>query len=99
LRSHPGGGVEGTEQSSLKITANASECAGAVIYTVIVPTLVDQAREPDLKPVIEATRGLAKSLDAARKLIFVYESSYSGFDEGMCGLLIEQECGLRRGRD
>jgi UDP-N-acetyl-D-glucosamine/UDP-N-acetyl-D-galactosamine dehydrogenase len=86
--------------SSLKLTSRASDCAGADIYIVTVPTPVDERNEPDLRPVIGATRSLAALLDPAKKPIIVYESTvYPGVTEDICGPLIEEVSGLRRGRD
>jgi UDP-N-acetyl-D-galactosamine dehydrogenase len=86
--------------SPLKISADAAECKGADIYIVTVPTPVDEARQPDLRPVIGATKAVAKLLDPARKPIIVYESTvYPGVTDEICGPLIEQDSGLVRGRD
>ena len=49
---------------------------------------------------LSATRSLATLLDPARKPIIVYESTvYPGVTEEVCGPLIEEVSGLRRGRD
>jgi UDP-N-acetyl-D-galactosamine dehydrogenase len=86
--------------SSLRLTGDPSECAGADVYIVTVPTPVDDRNQPDLGPVIGATRALAGLLDGARKPIIVYESTvYPGVTDEICGPLIEQVSGLRRGRD
>ncbi|TFI57199.1 nucleotide sugar dehydrogenase [Sphingomonas parva] len=86
--------------SPLKLTSEPAECAGADIYIVTVPTPVDDSNQPDLGPVIGATKTLAKLLDAGRSPIVVYESTvYPGVTDEICGPLIEQESGLVRGRD
>jgi len=86
--------------SPLKLTSRAADAAGADIYIVTVPTPVDGDNSPDLGPVISATRSLATLLDPARKPIIVYESTvYPGVTEDICGPLIEEVSGLRRGRD
>ncbi len=86
--------------SPLQLTSDAADCAGADIYIVTVPTPVDEANQPDLRPVIGATRSLAALLDGARQPIIVYESTvYPGVTEDICGPLIEEVSGLRRGRD
>src|SRR4051794_32674529 len=41
--------------SSLATTSDPSECAGADVYIVTVPTPVDQANRPDLGAVMAAT--------------------------------------------
>jgi UDP-N-acetyl-D-glucosamine/UDP-N-acetyl-D-galactosamine dehydrogenase len=86
--------------SSLRLTSAAADCAGADIYVVTVPTPVDSDCNPDLGPVIGATKALAPLLEAQHKPIVVYESTvYPGVTEDICGPLIEQVSGLRRGAD
>jgi UDP-N-acetyl-D-galactosamine dehydrogenase len=87
-------------RSNLRITSEADECHGGDIYIVTVPTPVDEAKQPDLRPVIGATKAVAKLLDPQRKPIIVYESTvYPGVTDEICGPLIEQESGLSRGSD
>jgi UDP-N-acetyl-D-galactosamine dehydrogenase len=86
--------------SSLVLTSTPSDCAGKDVYIVTVPTPVDDANQPDLGPVISATKSLAALLDGARKPIIVYESTvYPGVTDDICGPLIEQVSGLKRGED
>jgi UDP-N-acetyl-D-glucosamine/UDP-N-acetyl-D-galactosamine dehydrogenase len=87
-------------ESALKPTADQSECAGADVYIVTVPTPVDQAKQPDLAPVIAATRMLAGLIDANRRPTIIYESTvYPGVTEELCGPEIQRVSGLQRGRD
>jgi UDP-N-acetyl-D-galactosamine dehydrogenase len=87
-------------ESALRLTSDAADCAGADIFIVTVPTPVDGDNRPDLGPVIGATRAVAALLDPARRPIIVYESTvYPGVTEEICGPLIEQVSGLKRGRD
>ncbi|HYJ81665.1 MAG TPA: nucleotide sugar dehydrogenase [Allosphingosinicella sp.] len=93
-------GSETLAASPLRLTSRAAEAAGADVYIVTVPTPVDSANSPDLGPVISATRSVATLLDPARKPIVVYESTvYPGVTEELCGPLIEEVSGLRRGLD
>jgi UDP-N-acetyl-D-galactosamine dehydrogenase len=86
--------------SSLDITSEAEDCRAGDIYIVTVPTPVDEAKQPDLRPVIGATKAVAKLLDPAKKPIVVYESTvYPGVTDEICGPLLEQESGLTRGTD
>ena len=86
--------------STLALSADPADCAGADVYIVTVPTPVDSANKPDLGPVIGATRSVAALLDPARKPVIVYESTvYPGVTEEICGPLIEEISGLVRGRD
>jgi UDP-N-acetyl-D-galactosamine dehydrogenase len=86
--------------SSLKLSHDASDCAGADVFIVTVPTPVDQDNCPDLRPVLSATEAVAKMLDPARKPIIVYESTvYPGVTDDICGPLLERVSGLKRSVD
>ncbi len=86
--------------TSLEMTDDPSDCRGADIYIVTVPTPVDAENRPDLRPVISATESLARLIDGAKAPIIVYESTvYPGVTEDICGPLIEQISGLKRGQD
>ena len=87
-------------ESALRYSSDVEDARGADIYIVTVPTPVDQANQPDLRPVLGATRALAGVLDAAKKPIIVYESTvYPGVTEDICGPEIERLSGLTRGTD
>ena len=86
--------------SALKLTADPSDCAGADVYVVTVPTPVDQANRPDLTAVMAATRMLGGLIDPERRPTIIYESTvYPGVTEELCGPEIERTAGLKRGRD
>ena len=86
--------------SALEITSEPADCAGAGVYIVTVPTPVDADNRPDLKPIASATRAVAALLDPANRPLIVYESTvYPGVTEEICGPLIEQVSGLKRGED
>lgn len=88
------------EASTLSLTADPAQCAGADVYIVTVPTPVDESKRPDLRPVEAATRTVAALIDPSRKPVIVYESTvYPGVTDDLCGPLIEQVSGLKRGRD
>jgi UDP-N-acetyl-D-glucosamine/UDP-N-acetyl-D-galactosamine dehydrogenase len=91
---------ESLATSTLKLSSRPSECQGADIYIVTVPTPVDGENRPDLGPVIGATKSVAALIDAGRRPVVVYESTvYPGVTEEICGPLIEEVSGLKRGRD
>jgi UDP-N-acetyl-D-galactosamine dehydrogenase len=91
---------EALAASRLALTSRTEDCRGADVYIVTVPTPVDADNCPDLGPVLGATRALAGLLDPARRPIIVYESTvYPGVTEEVCGPLIEEVTGLRRGTD
>ena len=96
-------GEVGPEQlgaSRLALTADPDRCAGADIYIVTVPTPIDDARRPDLAPLMAASRAIAGWIDPTRRPTVVFESTvYPGVTENQCGPEIERIGGLLRGRD
>ena len=85
--------------SSLNIVDSADACPAVDAYIVTVPTPIDDAKQPDLRPVVSATKSVASMINPARRPVIVYESTvYPGVTEDLCGPLLEQ-AGLKRGRD
>lgn len=65
---------------------------------VTVPTPIDDAKRPDLTPVIKATETVGRNLK--RGAIVVYESTvYPGVTEDICVPILERESGLKAGQD
>jgi UDP-N-acetyl-D-glucosamine/UDP-N-acetyl-D-galactosamine dehydrogenase len=88
------------EASSLTITSALRDCRGAAIYIVTVPTPIDENNEPDLRPLISASKSVGSLLEEGRNQIVVYESTvYPGVTEDVCGPLLEKASGLVSGRD
>jgi UDP-N-acetyl-D-galactosamine dehydrogenase len=92
--------VERLAASTLAYATDIAEAAGSAIFIVTVPTPVDQANQPDLRPVVSATRAIAGVLPQSPGAIVVYESTvYPGVTEEVCGPELERLTGLKRGRD
>jgi UDP-N-acetyl-D-glucosamine/UDP-N-acetyl-D-galactosamine dehydrogenase len=86
--------------SSIKLTANAADCPAADVYIVTVPTPIDDKNQPDLGPVIGASKMVAGMIDPARKPVIIYESTvYPGVTEDICGPLLAEVSGHVHGRD
>ena len=86
--------------SSLTLTDEPADCAGADIYIVTVPTPIDAENAPDLGPLIAASRAIAGWIDPATRPTVVFESTvYPGVTEDVCGPEIERCGGWVRGRD
>jgi UDP-N-acetyl-D-galactosamine dehydrogenase len=86
--------------TSIKLTADPTDCAGADVYIVTVPTPVDSSNRPDLSAVLSATRMIAGLIDPAKRPTIVYESTvYPGVTEEVCGPELERAGKLARGRD
>ena len=91
---------ERLDASSLTLTADPADCAGADIYIVTVPTPIDAGNQPDLRPLISASRAIGGWIDSARRPTIVFESTvYPGVTEDICGPEIERAGGWQRGRD
>ena len=74
-------------------TCDASELKKADFHIIAVPTPVNNAKQPDLSPVINASRTVGKQLKKGD--IVVYESTvYPGATEEECIPVLEQESGL-----
>ena len=96
----PTGSVDNAElsASSLLVTSSEEDLSGAQFHIVAVPTPVDSAHRPDLTPVIRASETVGRVLQ--KGAIICYESTvYPGVTEDICGPILEQISGLRRGKD
>ena len=86
--------------STLRVTADGSDCRGADIYIITVPTPVDSRNRPDLAAILGASRFVAEAIDPAKRPTIIFESTvYPGVTEDICGKEIERSGGLVRGRD
>ncbi len=79
-------------------TSDPSHLAEADFHIVAVPTPIDEARFPDLSPLLSASRTLAPHLK--KNDIVVYESTvYPGATREDCLPLLEEGSGLKGGVD
>lgn len=84
--------------STVSFTADAAALREAAVVIVAVPTPIDPHRNPDLQPVIGATRTVGQQLMAGQ--VVVYESTvYPGLTEEVCVPILEKESGLKLGDD
>ena len=82
----------------LELTSDPAALRRASVIIVAVPTPVDKAKRPDLSCLIDASRLVAQNL--SRGTTVVYESTvFPGCTEEICLPVIEQESGLKAGRD
>jgi UDP-N-acetyl-D-galactosamine dehydrogenase len=78
----------------LLFSANAQDLQQAQIFIVTVPTPVDSANRPDMKPLVKASETIGKVLKAGD--IVIYESTvYPGATEEVCVPLLEHFSGLK----
>jgi len=84
--------------AGLRLTADPVDLADADFHIVAVPTPIDDAKLPDLRPLLSASRSVGRQLK--RGDIVVYESTvYPGATERECVPVLEAESGLTFGRD
>ena len=82
------------ENCSIKFTSDLTVLKEASFFIIAVPTPIDDANLPDLKPLLAATRTISKALKKGDYV--VYESTvYPGCTEEDCIPILEEESGLR----
>ena len=86
------------QESTVEFTTDATKLSSCDVVIVAVPTPIDKNRQPDLTPMISASKTVASNLK--RGAIVVFESTvYPGVTEEICGPVIEEVSGLQRGKD
>ncbi len=82
------------EAKHLRYTSAIDDLRNAQIYIVTVPTPVDTANRPDVRPLVRASETLGKVLK--KDDIVIYESTvYPGATEEVCVPVLEQHSGLK----
>jgi len=82
----------------LRFTSYEEELQKAQIFIVTVPTPVDRANRPDMRPLIKSSETIGKALKIGD--IVIYESTvYPGATEEVCVPVLEQFSGLKFNRD
>ncbi|SCC79424.1 nucleotide sugar dehydrogenase [Saliniramus fredricksonii] len=86
------------EASTIRFTGDADDLARADFHIVTVPTPITPGKQPDLTPLMAASRTVGKILKKGD--IVVYESTvYPGATEEDCIPVLEKESGLAADRD
>ncbi len=89
---------EALTSNNLVFTSQAPDLASADFHIVTVPTPITENHQPDLTPLISASRTIGKYLKKGD--IVVYESTvYPGGTEEVCVPILETESGLIFGSD
>ncbi|MGZ9721700.1 nucleotide sugar dehydrogenase [Rhizobium miluonense] len=89
---------ERLKESRLRISSDIEDLRDRDIFIVAVPTPIDRNRQPDLRPMISASRTVGKALKKGG--IVVYESTvYPGVTEDVCGPVLAEVSGLCQGED
>ena len=82
----------------LTVTDDPAQLARANVFIVTTPTPIDSARQPDLSPLLSASRTVGEHL--ATGDVVIYESTvYPGATEDECVPVLEERSGLRYNED
>ncbi len=91
-------GNEEIKKTTVRFTDNETDLKLAKFHIVAVPTPVNDDHTPDLTPVEGASRILGRNL--TKGSIVVFESTvYPGVTEEICVPILEEESGLKCGKD
>lgn len=89
---------ENTKQTGLYCTTDMEDLRDCNFYVVAVPTPVDENHNPDLRPLIGASKTVGKVISKGD--IVVYESTvYPGVTEDECIPIVEETSGLKFNQD
>ncbi len=82
------------QASKLVYTTDIAALKGVNYFIVTVPTPVDDYKQPDLRPLVSASRTVGQALK--KNDIVIYESTvYPGCTEEICVPVLEQTSGLK----
>jgi UDP-N-acetyl-D-glucosamine/UDP-N-acetyl-D-galactosamine dehydrogenase len=91
-------GDEAVKNTTLHFTNDEYNLRHCKFHIVAVPTPINSDKTPDLSPVIGASKLVGRNL--TKGSIVVYESTvYPGTTEEICIPILEQESGLKFGKD
>ena len=80
--------------TQLGFSHDAKDLKGCNVFIVTVPTPIDRAKRPDLRPLEAASRTVGGAID--RGGVVIFESTvYPGATEEVCVPIIERESGLK----
>lgn len=80
--------------TQLQVTTDPSAIAAADYIVIAVPTPIDEARQPDFRPLIGASHTAGRHMK--RGAIVIYESTvYPGATEEVCVPILEQESAMK----
>lgn len=90
--------AEDLRATRLKITCDPADLKSCTAFIIAVPTPIDDFHQPDLSPVLSASRTIGAALKKGD--VVIYESTvYPGVTEEICGPELERVSGLRSGVD
>lgn len=82
------------DSRKLTFTSDPKELSDCTIFIITVPTPIDSAKRPDLRPLQSATETVGRVM--AKSSVVIYESTvYPGCTEEVCIPILEKISGLR----
>ncbi|MEE8295717.1 MAG: nucleotide sugar dehydrogenase [Sphingomonadales bacterium] len=85
-------------KSTLRVSDEPDIMEGVDVFIITTPTPIDKNNQPDLSPVVSASRSAAPYL--SKGAVVVLESTvYPGVTEEVCGPALEEGSGLKAGKD
>ena len=79
---------------NLSFTSNIQDAKNCKIYIITVPTPIDKAKKPNLKPLIDSSKVVGSLLK--KNDIVIYESTvYPGVTEDICVPELEKSSGMK----
>jgi UDP-N-acetyl-D-galactosamine dehydrogenase len=92
------GPEELAQATHLRYSCETQDLKVAQVYIVTVPTPVDQAKRPDMSPLVKASSTVGKVLKKGD--LVIYESTvYPGATEEVCVPVLERHSGLKFNQD
>jgi len=90
--------LEKLAAAPISFTTDPAAIRKCGLIIVAVPTPIDENRNPDLRPVISASKTVGDNLE--KGAVVVFESTvYPGLTEEICLPILEERSGLAAGRD
>ena len=82
----------------LEFSSDLSDLESCNVFMITVPTPIDKAKQPDLSPLLKASKAIGKLLK--HRDVVIYESTvYPGCTEEMCVPVLEEYSGLKFNTD
>jgi len=83
-----------SQATELTYTTNPDDLADCRVFIITVPTPINQYKQPDLKPLKQASKTIGKVIK--KGCVVIYESTvFPGATEEVCVPILEHESGLK----
>ncbi|HWU69232.1 MAG TPA: Vi polysaccharide biosynthesis UDP-N-acetylglucosamine C-6 dehydrogenase TviB, partial [Stenotrophobium sp.] len=83
-----------SQSTQLSYSSNPEDLSACGVFIVTVPTPIDKANRPDLRPLVKASETVGKAIKPGA--VVIYESTvYPGCTEEICVPVLERLSGLK----